>query len=1046
MNNKLKKQKILSLLLGMSISVGCPVSAVATGLSLPGVSQTQKRTLAGTVIDGFTGEPLIGVNIKIKGTGQGTITDFDGKFSLQVDDKTQLEVSYIGYAKQTIMVGDLGVITIKMSADTEMIGEVVVVGAGTQKKISVTGAIESVSGDVLKSPSSSLTNALAGQLSGIVSTVSSGEPGKVSDFYIRGINTFGSNSLPLILLDGIEIDRSELNNVPAESIESFTILKDASATAIYGNKGANGVMLITTKSGKENSKAKVNVSLDVSYFKPINMVEFADAPTFMRKYNEAAQARSSSTIFEPKFTEEQIINTEKGLNPYVYPNVDWYGLLFKKGSTSQRANINISGGGSRVTYYMSLQANHDTGLLNIPKNYILDNNINHWTYNFQNNISYKITNTTTVNLRMMTLMRHEKGPSTGTHSIYNTVMQSNPVAFPAYFPMGEDEDWIRYGTAEIKAGRYAPNPYQMMLKDFNEYNGSTVTTTLGLNQNLNFITKGLSFRAVVNFRNFSSTSYNRSIEPYLYAVDLASFDEETGEHEPKLLKEGTRYINQSGITRKSNQTFYFDAKLNWKRRFGKHNTSAMLMYMQREFRSEQLPNRNQGFSGRATYNYDNKYLVEFNFGYNGSERLAKGDRFEFFPAASLGWVVSSEDFWKPLNDIVDHLKLRTSYGLVGSDGFIGPHFAYVNEIGVGNGYGFTSGLPGISTISKGGASFNKMAVQNAGWEHVKKFDIGVDMRLFNQLRLSFDYFRDYRDRILMQRASWPKLLGFWGSTPLSNIGAVLNQGFEASINWKNKIGKDWWVDCRANFTYNQNEYIHKDEPDFPYVWRTQTGKPINRITGYISEGLFTSKEEIDSWPDQSQISSSRLMPGDIKYRDINGDGQITPEDQVMLSSYGWRPRIQYGFGISISYKKWYLGAFFNGSAMRKIMINSGYSPFLSTGGDGITDSTVERNLMQWIADSHWNEQTQNPNAIYPRLGTTKDEISNNVLPSSYWLRNGNFLRFKSLQLGYNFKYINLYLSADNLAVFSPFKLWDPELSWNAYPLQRTFNVGVKFHF
>ena len=525
-----------------------------------------------------------------------------------------------------------------------------------------------------------------------------------------------------------------------------------------------------------------------------------------------------------------------------------------------------------------------------------------------------------------------------------------------------------------------------------------------------------------------------------------SYDFGTNQYELQTLQTGSDYVSQSDISKSADQTFYFDFRADWKRSFGDHNLTAMLMYMMREYRSSVLPNRNQGYSGRLTYDYSSRYLFEFNFGYNGSERLASGERFEFFPAASVGWVVSSEKFWEPMSKYVDHLKLRASYGLVGSDEFNGsaPHFLYQNNISIGAGHSFWTGLPS-NEINRKGPAFYVLAVENAGWEHVKKFDVGFDMSLFNQLNITFDYFRDHRDRILMARSSWPNMLGYWGSLPWSNIGEVINRGVELSVNWNKRFGKDWIVDFRGNFTYNQNEYKYVDEPEYPYVWQTKTGKPLNTLTGYVAEGLFTSEEEIANWPDQSQLGAN-IMPGDIKYRDINGDGAITTEDQVMLSPYNSVPRIQYGFGLNLTYKKFDLGVFFNGSAKRKIMINSGYAPFLSGGGDGMTTESLERNLMQWIADDHWSVDNPNPNAAYPRLGITSADTSNNTQPSSYWMRNGNFLRFKSLEVGYRFPYCRVYFSGDNLAVFSPFKLWDPELSWNAYPLQRTFYLGVQFTF
>lgn len=1048
MRNKKEPYAVLALAMGLSLST-TPVlaSSYLTKSDASSIQQqksSQTRQLTGTVTDASSGEPLIGVTIQIKNGKTGVVTDLDGHFTIDVTNKTELVVSYLGYKTQTVMVGDLGVINIKMKPDDQQLDEVVVVGAGTSKKVSITGSISTVKGTLLKTPSSSLTNGLAGKLAGVMSSATSGEPGSTSSFYIRGINTFGGVATPLILLDGVEISSSDLNRIPSESIESFSVLKDASATAIYGNRGANGVMLITTKSGEENSRARINVTLEASYNRPMKKVDFVDGVTYMKLYNEAQDARANGNVTH-RYSDEKIENTANNVDPYAYPNVNWYDMLFKSGNYNERANVNIQGGGSRVTYYMSLQANHDTGLINAPKNYYYDSNFNHWEYNFQNNISYKITNTTTAELRMMAQIGNEKGPNYSVSDLYKQVMRANPVDFPAYFPSEEgDGKTLRFGNQEISTGTYGVNPYAYMLSSYKETNYNTLNTSLNIHQDLGFITKGLKAHVLVNFKNWSSASYNRYLDKqYLYRVKEGSYNKETGTYETELLQKGSDYITQSGNSKSSDQTFYFDARLDWKRSFSQHNLSAMLMYMMREYRSDVLPNRNQGISGRLTYDFANKYLFEFNFGYNGSERLAKGDRFEFFPAASIGWVVSSEKFWKPIEKYVNFFKLRASYGLVGSDQFNGsaPHFLYQNSIGIGSGHSFWTGLP-TSETSRKGPAFWTLAISNAGWEHVKKFDFGIDMKLFDQVNITFDYFHDVRDRILMSRSSWSTMLGYWGSTPWSNIGKVTNQGIELSANWNKRINKDLNFDVRANFTYNQNRYDYVDEPNYPYVWQTKTGKPLNTLTGYVAEGLFESQEEIDNWADQSQLGSN-IRPGDIKYRDINGDGKITTEDQVLLSPYNGTPRIQYGFGFNMQYKKWDFGVFFNGSAKRKIMINSGYAPFLSQGGDGITNGTLPRNMMQWIADEHWSEDNPNPDAKYPRLGVTEADISNNVQPSSYWVRNGNFLRFKTLELGYTFKYCRVYFSGDNIAVFSPFKLWDPELSWNAYPLQRTFNLGVQ---
>ena len=1044
-NNNLKCKCAKALFVLSLLGGAQPIFAVQS----PIVEQqvTDKRILTGTVVDGATGEPLIGVNIKVKDVGTGTITDANGRFSIQVTSRSELEVSYIGYKTQDLMVGDLGVMNIRMESDYEMLDEVVVIGEGTQRKVSVTGAITTAKGNDFKVPSSSFTSSLAGKLAGVISMTTSGEPGSTSNFYIRGINTFGGVATPLILLDGVEITADELNRIPSETIESFSVLKDASATAIYGNRGANGVMLVTTKNGTENTKAKVNVLIESSYFQPTKVVDFVDGPTYMRMYNEAQAARATGEI-TPMYSDDQIRYTEMGINPYVYPNVDWYDLMYKKGNFNQRANVNVQGGSSRVTYYMSLQANHDTGLLDAPSNYVYNNNINNWEYNFQNNISYKLTNTTTVDLRLMAQIGNHHGPGNSTSDIFKNVLLANPVSFPAYYPAqeGDDENMIRFGNERLGSSAFATNPYEYMLRNYREEQFHTINASLNINQKLDFITKGLSFKSLVNIKSYAQTYYTHSMTPYYYQVVGGSWSPDTPDvYELEELQTGNPFLNQGKINRYTDQTFYFDARLDWKRSFGDHNVTGMLMYMMREYRDDVLPNRNQGYSGRFTYDFANKYLVEFNFGYNGSERLAKGDRFEFFPAASIGWVVSSEKFWEPISKVVDHFKVRMSYGLVGSDQFDADaqHFLYHNEVTIGGSQnGFWTGLP-TNEIKGNGPAFHILSVQNAGWEHVKKFNIGTDISLFNQFRITFDYFRDYRDRILMKRASWPGMLGYWGSVPWSNIGEVLNRGVELSLNWQKQFNKDWTVDFRGNFTFNQNEYKYVDEPDYPYVWQRETGRPLNSVIGYVAEGLFESEEEIAHWADQSQLGSD-VKPGDIKYRDINGDGSITEEDQVILSPYGNTPRIQYGFGLNITYKKFDFGVFFNGSAQRKVML-SGIQPFL-TSGDGNGNNTADRNLMQWIADDHWSVDNPDPNARFPRFGITEADVLNNTVPSSYWLVNRNFLRFKTLEIGYSFPHCRVYFTGDNLAVFSPFKWWDPELSWTTYPLSRTFNLGVQFSF
>ena len=995
----------------------------------------KKRTVTGTVVDAENGDPVIGATVVVKGQKDGVITDLDGNFTIAISgSKAQLEFSYIGYRKKTVDVGDLGVINVKMESDNQLLSEVVVVGAGTQKKVSVTGSITSVKGLELKAPSSSLTTSFAGKLAGVISMTSTGEPGAASEFYIRGVSTFGGRATPLILLDDVEISTADLNNIPAETIESFSILKDASATAIYGARGANGVMLITTKTGKENEKTRINVTVENSFNKPMNFPDFVNGATWMEMYNEAQLTRNPGAT--PKYSQLDIDNTRNQVNPYIYPDVQWKDVIFKNMNMNQRANVNISGGGSKASYYMSLQANHDTGLLDTKKVYSYNNNINNWGYNFQNNISYKITSTTKIDLHMNAQIRNKKGPNYSTSDLFAQMLYCNPINFPVTFPAQPGDTHIRFGNAIWTGSSVRTNPYAYMLSSFKEYNENTLNTSLKINQKLDFVTKGLSVQAMVNWKNWASSSYNRTIEPYYYGIKGGSYNPSnpTDYEIERLGTSGTEYLKTSDISKASDQTFYLDARVNYDRQFNLHHVTGMLMYMQREYRSSVLPERNQGFSGRFTYDYGQRYLVELNFGYNGTERLAKKERFEFFPAVSLGWVISNEKFFEPMTKYIDNLKIRGSYGLVGSDetglSAGAQHFLYIDQVSLNN-IGFTTGVDMNYTLY--GPLVTNYAVVNGGWERVKKLDIGIDLELFRQLTITADYFNEKRYNILLHREAWPESLGYYTAKPWSNKGKVDNWGIELSVNWRKEFTKDLYVDFRGNFTYTENKYVNLDEPVYPYVWKTSTGKPLSRTTGYIAQGLFSSQEEIDNSPTQNL--GSTVKPGDIKYRDVNGDGKIDGSDQVMISPYGTTPRIQYGLGMNVTYKKFDFGVFFNGSAKRTIMI-SGISPF----------GQSDYNVMQFIADDYWSESNPNPNAKYPRLGLTSSQTANNTVASTYWMRNGNFIRFKTLELGYKFKYGRVYLNGDNIAVFSPFKLWDPELSWNAYPLQRTFNIGVQLNF
>ena len=1020
---------------GLTLQAGC--FAVSSSGRSYYQDDDQGRWITGRVISAVDNEPIPGAFVVEKGTNNGVMTLDDGTYSIRImNPNAQLEISCIGFKTGVFEIGKLGVVDVSLESDSEL-QEAVVVGMGTQKKISVTGAVTAIQGEAIRSTSSSLTSNLAGKLSGVISMTNSGDPGTASEFYIRGINTFGGVSTPLILLDDVEISANDLNRIPAESIKSFTVLKDASATAIYGVRGANGVMIVTTKNGAENMRTQVNATVESIFTQPVKMVDFVDGPEWMELYNEAYMSRGGAA---PVYSQDVIDYTRSGLYPYVYPNVDWKKVLFRDFNFNQRANISVQGGGNKATYYMSLNFNHDTGIANAPSDgYFFNNNLHQYVFNFQNNITYKLTSSTKLDLRLNAQIVQKSGMSESISSLFDYMLEANPVMFPAVFPADVGDEYIKFGSAYSQGDAIRRNPYAAMLDDHGSTKENKLNVVLKIDQDLSMLTDGLGFNAMVNWNNWSWARFTQSITPYYFTVDKTNWSVDSPDNYTivPIGTTGNSFITESYSEPQSTQTFYFDARLTYDRSFGKHNVGALLMYMMRDYRPNRaLSQRNQGLSGRLTYDYDEKYLVEFNFGYNGTERLAKGSRFEFFPSASIGWVPSSEKFWEPLKDVVNFFKLRGSYGIVGSDGFACyNHFVYFDSVALNGGGTGWFGPSSESGFQYHSHSIGAYAVDNATWERSHKLDIGADFTFFNQLDLTVDWFLDRRDRIMMQRGSWPWVAGYWNATPWGQVGKASSRGIEFSLNWAKNFGKDWRLEAKANFTYVRNQYDYYDEPNYSQPWSSRIGRPLDNYYqwGYVADGLFTSQEDIDNHAEQ-QLGSA-VKPGDVKYRDINGDGVITSDDQIQISPYGRLPRIQYGFGFNVMWKKWDLGVFFNGSAMRSILI-SGLTPFGTTANSVIT----------YIRDNRWTESNPDPNAGYPRLGIDIGDVRNNFETSTYWLRDGSFLRFKTLEIGYSFDIARVYLNGDNLAVFSPFKLWDPELNWNAYPFSRTFTLGVQFRF
>lgn len=1001
--------------------------------------------ISGTVISSVDDEPLIGVNVSVPGTTIGTITDIDGNYTLDIPDTAkEITFSYIGFDAKTIP-ADKPVL-LKVVVLVEQVNEledIVIVGFGAQKKETMVGAIQSVKPSSLKLGSSNLSSSFVGKVSGIVSVQSSGEPGADgANFWIRGISTFGANKKPLIILDGVEIDNLILNSVAPETIEQFSVLKDATATALYGSRGANGVMIVTTKSGRNSEKMEINIRVENGFTTPTRITEIADGVDYMLNYNEARQTRGMSK----HYTDEKIENTILGTDPYIYPNVDWHKLLFKEMSINQNVNINMRGGGKKVEYFLNLSAHNELGMLRNTKhsNYFSGDNMQKYT--FQSNVSANATKTTRVSLKMTTQLMNRNGTSGVAKDLFGYTMIANPVDFPAVYPAREGYEHVLFGNAPSWDGSGEQvNPYALLNRGYaNKYWGN-VLATLNIDQDLSFITPGLKASGLASFKNYTySNVWNMTIPYYYYMTSYSMTPEGYYNYDLSNIGDnGSNYL--SGDTGNSGErVFNFQGKVDYNKTLGDHNITATVVYHQKETRKnvpsktqkDILAFREQGLAGRITYGYDSRYLLEANFGYNGSENFAKGHRFGFFPSIAGGWVVSNEKFFEPINNVVSHLKLRASYGLSGND-YMSDRFLYMSMMDMNssnNEYKAYFGNYPVSTYN--GIQVNIWGNPSLTWETSKKTNIGLDFGLFHDFNMIIDFFRDDRKDIFMARRATPASSGFQSASPYANIGGVLNRGVDLSVEYNKAINKDFIILAQGSFTFAHNEVTFRDEPKNMPDYMRQKGKPVNSIEGLLAVGLFKDQADIDNWPKQD--FGGVVLPGDIKYRDMNGDGIINNNDVTHLG-YPSIPEITYGFGTSIQYKQFDFSVFFQGTGRVSLEMNE-HHPFVSSSYSG-------RNMTQWIVDDHWSESNPNINAAYPRLSWSWN--NNNTQKSSFWIRNGSYLRLKNAEVGYSLKSARFYVAGSNLLTFSQFKYWDPELGNGnglAYPLQRVVKVGFQYNF
>lgn len=1009
-----------------------------------------KKTFSGIIIGSDTNEPLAGVVVYDKSNPKAAaISGAGGEYSITVSDNAKTIVfDLLGYDSKEINVSEPSYLfsLVTMIVQANALEEAVVVGFGTQKKESLVGAVQAVKPENLAATSSNITTAFAGNVAGLISSQYSGEPGyDGATFFVRGIATFGANKGALLIMDGVEINASMLGNIPMEAIESMSVLKDATATALYGSRGANGVVIITTKEGRNSEKIAVNFAFDNTFSMPTQVQEVADAVTYMELYNESKynEARAAASDYVPFYSAEKIEGTRMNLNPYLFPNNDWYSMLFKDFAVNQRFNMTMRGGGKKVNYFLTASVFNENGILKKPSESPLDIRMNNKKYLFQSNVAAMMTNTTKVSMKLNVQLQYNHTPYESTSDLFYWVMRANPARFPAVLPAEEGDTFVRYGNNySWDVGKNELNPYARMSAGYKDRYYAYMTASLQIDQDLKMITKGLSAKAFVSFYNYTYASTNRALVPYYFRVDDDYTVNEDGTYNfttTTIGDEGSTYLS-SGVSHSGYHEWSMNASLNYARDFGKHAVAADLVYRMKEKvnnavgASEEslLPFREQGLAGRVTYNYDKRYFIEANFGYNGSENFIEGKRFGFFPSVAVGYNIANENFFKPLKPVINNLKIRASYGQVGNDA-LSSRFPYITEVSMGGrGYYFGNNFSSI-----GAGYISTYGNPDATWEIANKLNVGVDLTLFKDFNLSIDHFREHRYNIFMKRSSLSATAGMGATVPYANLGQVDNSGFDLSLDYNKVVNKDFQYSIRGTFTYAHNKVLFIDEPNYPEQNKhlSMVGHTLLAHQVLIAEGIFTSQEEIDNSPEQR---FGTYNVGDIKYRDVNGDNVVDTNDYVWEDT-PYAPEIQYGIGGSIKYRKWDMSLMFQGVGNYQIRMYN-HHPFGS-------ESSFGFGIAQYIADDHWSWDNNNANASYPRL--TSVTSPNNTLASTYYLRDATYFRLKNAEIGYSFLKFRVYVAGSNLFTISPFKAWDPELGNGnglSYPLQRTVKLGMQFNF
>lgn len=996
-------------------------------------------TVNGTVRD-VQGEPLVGVNVMIKSTNKGTTTDADGNFFIQVPDGNAVLVfSFIGFKSKEIRVGSQININVNLEEEGKSLDEAVVVGYGSQRKASVVASITSIEPYLLKQGATrAVSNNLAGQLAGIIAVQRSGAPGSDgSNFWIRGISSFQSSGTnPLVLVDGIERTLDDLS--PSE-IESFSVLKDAAASAVYGVRGANGVIIIKTKRG-QLGKPKVSLHYEQGYTSPTKLPKYVGSVDYLNLMNELYLDAGNPN---PIYSQELIDNYKNNTDPELYPDVDWLDAIRNDSGHNRRGDITVSGGTDIIRYAAVASYYGENGLLVTDDRNSWNSSIRLNKYNIRTNVDVNITKTTVLGISIGGYLQEMKSSASSETSVWQAAFETPPFVHP-----------IQYSNNRNVRVQQRSNPWAMQTQHgYQTSTRSKIESTFTLEQDLKFVTPGLKVKGIFSFDRYAASYLTRSRTPTYY--NPATGRDENGDLILSVGTDGQEFLDTSPSSDWGNKATYFEGSITYDRIFKeKHAVNALLLYNQRDYANgSAVPFRRMGYAGRVSYTFDNRYIGEFNFGYNGSENFAKGHRFGFFPSVAVGYYMSEEQFMQQFKHVLSKLKFRASWGLTGNDQLNGRRFAYLATIDTDGSYRW-----GINNDYNRSSRFEgEVAVNNLTWETVEKLNVGMELGLFNVLELQVDWFKEQRRDIFMQRRNIPSAAGF-RRTPWANFGKVDNKGIDMSLVYSHSINEDIFLGVRGTFTYSHNKIIEQDEPAGRIgTNRQRTGHRVNELFGLVAEGLF-SEDDFTTNADGEQVlkdgipehTFSKVRPGDIRYKDLNGDGSINSMDETAMGGTV-DPEIVYGFGANFSYKNFDFNIFFQGNARTKRFVG-GVSSFFLPGSQMGAMGNIFTNY-----NDRWTKENPRQDVFYPRL--TYGVNQNNSQASTWWLRDMDMLRMRDIEVGYSLpklwvnkiglSNVRFYLKGSNLLNFSKFKLWDPELDTNngaRYPIMKSVSFGLDVNF